>query len=191
MAALEDGTPFPSWAEVIITSDSKAESPVLLRIELEQGRPMLSAITVFRRGPGESIGSSTLRSAAVQKLTDTAVSVMVESAFLREVLDRGGIDVITSVLYAKAGLGVDTELAASLDAELARRKSQAGGARRRYVITPPFLEEVKRIYESDETGRPIATVATYFRVTYRNAARWVTAARESGLLPADNKGETK
>src|SRR5271166_3571814 len=88
LGALSDGTPFPTSADVTITSDSPTESPVLLRIELESGQPVLAAITLFHL-PGTNRGSSALRDAPVRKLTDQAVSSLVEHGLIRDLLDRG------------------------------------------------------------------------------------------------------
>ena len=190
LAALGDGTPFPAWAEVALASEDPAESPVRLRIELEDGQPVLTEITVGRRGPSTSILSSTLRVPAVQRLADLTVSAIVEQTFTQQILRQGGIDVLTSIVYAKANLGGDPELASAFDAELEGCRTEATRTRRRYSINRRFLQEVADIYNAAEKA-PTRAVSEHFRVTRRNAARWVALARENGQIPAHKEEDPK
>ena len=177
MAALDDGAPFPSWVEVLIRNDN--ESPVMLRIEVDAGRPVLAAITVARRGPGTSVGSSVLRDAPVKSLIDVALAYLLERTYLVQIMREGSIDAFSRLVGAPFGYPDDPELMR----EVARRTSEAATTRRRYTITNRLLEEVAAIYKSDETGAPTVAVKNHFHTSHRNATRWVKEARERRLLP--------
>jgi len=189
MTARKDGTSWPSWVNVLILSDSPAESPVVLRIELEHDEPVLTAITVLRR-PGKSLRSSAVRDAAVRRLTDQAVSALVEAGLVTDLLTRGeaGIEAVASIIYARMGQGGDPEMAATFDAELARRQSEATGNRRR-TITAQLLEDVRSIYLKAEHA-PTRAVAEQLHTSHRNATRWIAEARQRGLL-TENKEDSE
>jgi hypothetical protein len=178
LGKLEDGTPFPSWAEVVIAEDDEGESPVLVRIELDNGRPALSSLTVRRRGPGESLGSSLLRATPVGRVTKQAVSALAEVAFWR--YPPGGVDALTDMVYARVGLKDPTEASLLAEAELERRRSVVNGGRR-FVLTAEHFEEVAEVYRSVSRARTRA-IAEHWSTSYRNATRWIAEARRRGLL---------
>jgi len=182
VAALDDGTPFPSWAEVVLTGDSARESPVILKIEIEAGQPVVTAITVLRTGPGQSIGSTVLRAAGVKNLTEAAVARLVEVTFWMEKVRGGSIDAFSAITGSPLGNPNDP----AMWEELASRKSAAGNTRRRHLITQRLLEEVAAVYQAAGPtfkSAPTTAVAEHFNTSHRNATRWVKEARERRLLP--------
>ncbi len=53
---------------------------------------------------------------------------------------------------------------------------------RRYANTPDHLQRVADVFNGADE-RPVETVREHFNTSYRNAARWVSLARDAGMIP--------
>ncbi|MDT3395475.1 hypothetical protein RKE29_02210 [Streptomyces sp. B1866] len=74
-----------------------------------------------------------------------------------------------------------------------RRAPGRRGGGKRFRITPEHLDEVARIYlESANNGLPpTRAVQEHFGVAHSTAAKWVSAARQTGTLPPVSHKGTK
>jgi hypothetical protein len=176
---LSDGSPFPARIDVWAKVDE--ESPVILRLELDGGEPVLAEIRVLRNGPGSQVTSSLLRATPLAKLTEQAIEHVAEGYFLSRVLAAGGLEAIPDLIGGVGGWP-ETErtrqLAEALDAYRAQAKT-----RRRRKLTPEFLGEVAGVYLAAERY-PSVAVRDHLKTSKRNAIAYIQAARAAGYLPA-------
>jgi hypothetical protein len=54
--------------------------------------------------------------------------------------------------------------------------------RRKWKITPEFLEKVAKVHVNAREGQRLAAVQTEFQVEERQALRYIAAAREARLI---------
>lgn len=157
----------PRVIDVELPGGSESPQPALrFRIEMVDGVPLCSRITLERRQGGRGVQSSDLRDIRLQDWIEDLVAV----ASSKVVSTDGG------VIHAVIDRSPDSER----DAHRAVRAMQRGGRRR---VDQKHLTKVAEIYrEHQASGRPVEAVETAFGTSYRSAARWIQRARQEGLL---------
>lgn len=148
---------------VVTVSHPGGESEPLLRLEIQvwDGTPVCSKIELI----GKPETGAQIRVKHLKTLAGV-LETLVEQACVNLGFDRRG------------DTGWVTSFPLSVDTQRSRRRSVTGARRK---ITPQFLERVAAAYRDAEAPR-LDAVAAEFDCSERSAARYVSKAREAGLI---------
>ena len=169
---LKDGTRFPSWADIEFWIDGWWTEPGpdaargRMRLEIEGGRPVISAVCLARMPGGAPIDARTLRFVPLSRIADDARRYLAITAL------------VLAPESSSPGALVETMSAAGHDGVVAGRRRN---------LTAELLAEVAEVYLDPENDAPTQAVANHFHISHRNATRWVFLARQRGLLPPYRK----
>jgi len=176
LVELADGTPFFAGAVVAIVLDQPPDA--FLVLEVLDSKPVATALLFGpKRADGlrPPITAKALRSFSLEKAISQAVAMVAEKAwYVATMRSPGGVDKVTEGLYAQVGLrpGADNPIV---------RASKAAQAMSRRRVTDSLLREVAQIAQTNPV-EPTKAVAAQLFTSHRNATRWITTARERGLL---------
>lgn len=161
LTALSDGTPF--YDNVTIAMSVRGRPDVSLVLGVEDGRPVLNKIVIERStGPrGRLHGGPAFTAGGVHSMPF-------------EDITRKGIAAIA--LAAARNSGESNEVAAV---------TSALGTRKRRLLSADHLRKVAEIVR-DNPETPTQAVKEQMFTGYRNASRWISAAKDKGFL---NEGD--
>jgi len=148
------------------------ESDLEMKIEVRQGIPVYTELTLRARPDGPEIRDKDL-----------------ESLYLGEWLEE---------IVAGCSWTLPTESGRTLifakEADLREALSnvrRVRSTRKRNRISQERLQKVAEVYREHVSERPTEAVSRVFGVSHRTAARYVQQARESGHLPETTPGKRK
>lgn len=157
----------PVVIEVVAAGGPESTAPTLrMVITMVDRIPLCTLLAIERRENGRGVQSSDLRGI---RLDDWIQDIVAQASMHVDLFED---DVITAV-RASGG----PEILAARKAVRQMRRSS------RRKVTGGFLAEVADVYrDNQETGKPTRAVEIAFGTSHRTAARWVSLARERGLL---------
>ena len=153
----------------------EADAPAIdVMIEIINHVPRVTSLNVWRYGDGREVRKRDL-DLDLEGLVEQAVAIVSTP------LEDDG-DAVRRMPSALGGAPQDVELIRhGVNAvRNARKRSQR-------VMTPERMKRVAEVYQAQETGG-LDAVAAAFNVHRTTAYRWITKAREAGLLPAREDG---
>lgn len=164
---LSTGAEFMSWATVIVTEGT---GPFIgMRIEVDDGQPVLAALHVLREAGAPPISATLLRELSIDVLVDEAVRALAGTLYW------GGLN-----------FGAPLPGVGSFRDEYDAAVELAARARSRRPMTDSLLRQVASIVRANPY-EPRRSVAEQIPTSERTASRWIAAARERGLLEGDAK----
>lgn len=148
---------------IFIKVDSDNANPELkMKIEVRQGIPIFTEVTLKSNPGGPDIRDRDLKNIYLDN-------------WLREI--------VAEFSESPDGEGDGDRRHAIKNVEQVRK----GRSR----MSPEYLERVAKVYRDNVTGKPTDAVRRAFGLTPRTAARYVSRAREAGLLPPTDPGVKK
>lgn len=164
----------PRRIEVTFPSTADKWPSAQFVIEVRKGVPVCTSITVQAHDEGREVRSVDLRAV---RLEDWVENIVAEASVTL-------VDHEDSVSYTvAAGSKSETEFTGAREVVRYARK----GARR--SVTDDLLRQAADIYRQNVDANPVESVATAFQTSHRTAARYVSKARELGLLPPTTPGK--
>lgn len=178
---MASGEFFPAAVDVIAIPPDIAKSLVVrLRLVVEDGQPVCSAMTFERAVPpdgpqGPEVTPAAIEKVAVGRLLDEATVWLAKNAKALVSVLRAGEDVYS--IDPKTGRP-------SFWTEVHEREAERSALRfrRQRKVDDRFLREVAECYLAAERA-PTDAVAAQFHTAKRNATRWVSMARDRDILP--------
>ena len=172
---LAEGVPFPYRTELVGIPPSYPDSAddlfVNVRLEITEGQPVCTMLSFVQQAGGPAVTPMAVRSIDSREVIDQAVAwqaVTAKSAqSIRTWVTPGGTTVHDGRLT---------------DHQIDDVQSQALAIKRQRIVTDDLLHEVADIYKKCDDGRPTKAVMDHYITGKRNAARWVSLAREAGFL---------
>jgi hypothetical protein len=163
--ALADGTRFPESVDInVLVRDERSTIPVRVSLEVRDGFPIVTEVTVFRLDEQTrrvGITPTALHDLNFGKVFDAAVE---QASFM--------------------GVGYEDPPRDKAAAQDAARRA-AGLARRRVPFSDDLLAQVTTIVKENPYN-PRKTVAATLHMSDRTSSRWIAEAKRRGLL--DERG---
>jgi hypothetical protein len=158
----------PRRIDVTLQSTVDDLPSLMMTIEVREGIPQCTQVTIRSTETGREVRSVDLRAA---RLEDWLESIVASAA--AEPTEHGYV--------------IDDRMPAELAAERKRVRYVRAGARR--TITDDLLRQVAEIYRANASDRPTEAVLVAFGTSPRTAARYVQQAREREFLPPTTPGK--
>jgi hypothetical protein len=178
LVRLATGVDFPERVRVTVVPPDGPHLGLLL--EVEDGRPIVTAMTFTRRPGGSMISSSLLREQQLQKILDLAVHC---------VADATRNDILAYEL--NAGLRPVSPLTALprvLDEDESRRVgSLAVRSQRGRPVDETTLRKVAEIVKRNDYD-PRREIHDEIGASPRTASRWIAEAKRRGLIDEEGMG---
>lgn len=153
----------PKKIEVHFLGGDENPQPALdFTIEIQDGVPVCTSLTVFQREGGRGVNQSDLRDV---RLLDWMEEIVTGASRKGWIAPDGSL-----------GMLITTDPEDARQARKVTREMQRGGRRK---IDEKHLRRVAEVYGEHED---VDAVALAFGTSYRSAARWVQKARQEGLL---------
>lgn len=137
-------------------------------VEVREGIPQCTEVTIRSSSTGREVRSVDLRAARLEDWLETVTSGAAAAA-------------------TEHGYVIDDKTPAELAADRKRVQYIRAGARR--TITDDLLSQVAETYRAHASDRPTEAVQVAFGTSSRTAARYVQQARERGFLPPTTPGK--
>lgn len=178
---LGNGVRFPAWVNVAMTWRTRSTQPLLnMRLEVDEGKPVLTFVSLRRAETGPPITPTLLRSLPLGEITEQAIQWVVTEAWARREQAAGRLR------FPPQDPEDFDRLLVAWD-RLEPNRHQASQVRRMRTVDDELLREVADVYSKDNTGKPTVAVAEQLYTSHRNATRWVALARRQGFLPPYGK----
>jgi len=166
---LNSGLTVPSPVRVLAHLDTWPDLDLLFAAE--EGKLVVTRVGLLRSGPDMVLGQTLLRELPLTAIVKEVRRRLV-AAF--SVIDQLGDGVGVAELIARSGESVRTGTALS-----SHGRTRAVSQRR--TLDEALLAQVATIAAAHPT-RPTRAVQEQLGTSHRNATRWITAARDRGLL---------
>jgi hypothetical protein len=170
---------FVPWGEdlmlprrfAVSLDDDECDALVTLEVEILDRQPRCRAVTCSARDDQSFVTAGTLKSLPITRYLQLASS----NAVMSVTKDPHGPGLVLQPVG-------DDEVGV-----LANQLERIG--RRRRLITDGFLRDVADLYLRNQADAPTKAVAEHFHTSRQNAGKWVKAARDRGLLDAQESSK--
>ena len=80
LALLAGGGSFPSWAELVVLPSAPDQPVISLRLELDNGQPVVASLFLSRTTTGRPVEAAVLKTLPITKIVDDAINVVAFAA---------------------------------------------------------------------------------------------------------------
>lgn len=165
----------PERIEVTMPGSVDLLPALSMTIEVLEGVPRCTALTISAQAGGREVRSGDLRAVPIERLVED-ISTWASGDVISS--DSGAAEVRRTV--GSVNEARDRSV---------RREIQEVRANSRRAMSDDLLRSVAEVYRQHAEERPVEAVRRAFATSHRTAARYVSLARSRGYLPPTTAGK--